>query len=192
MSKSEKQDLSIDGPGSPISIKKFNNSKEIKYRDDKDLLILIDDGNGIAHDDPEFNYITPEECSKQAIFFLKNSFNPDGLPAYLYRYLSYMYQKDKQFATNQEYADTMINGSLDKESNDYKEIINKVKYLENNRESQQIIGFIQLFAGCLNQAKKSDKQIKLFIQEPETNLHPKRCAMLMSLIKMIQEEYKVN
>jgi len=192
MSKKEKSsDLSINGPGSPVSIKKFNDSRP-KEEDRSRMPVLIDDGIGIAHDDPDYTYITPEECSAQAVYFLKNGFNPDGLPAYLYRYLAYVFQKDKQFDTNQEYADAMNNGTLDKNSDEYKEIINKVKYLESNQEAKHIIGFIQLFAGCLNQAKKMNKPAKLFIQEPETNLHPKRAAMLMSLIEMIKKEYEFD
>jgi predicted ATP-dependent endonuclease of OLD family len=185
----KKEDLSVDGPGSPISIKKFNDTRSKK--DDKTFTVLIEnEGLGFSHDDPEFIYITPNDCSEQAIYFLKNGFDPEKLPAYLYRYLSLMYQLEKQFETNQEYNDAIANGSFGKEDNDYKEVMNKVKYCESNHEAKQIIGLCQLFGGTLNQAKKAKVNVKIFIQEPETYLHPKRERMIMSLFQLIQKEYK--
>lgn len=185
----KKEDLSVDGPGSPVSIKKFNGTRIASDREG--LTVLIDDGIGFAFDDPEFTYITPEECAKQAVHYVKAGFNEDGLPAYLYRYISYMFGLNTQFKTNQEYVDAVRKKEFTKDNPDFKEAVNKVKYCENNTEAKQIIGFVQLFAGCLNMCKKEGKPAKLFLHEPDSFLHPKRSAKFMSLIKMIEEDYKI-
>lgn len=180
-------DLSVNGPGSPVSLKKFLLSHETN----KELTVLIDGtGSGIAHDDEGCLYITPEECKTQALHYSKNVFNGRQIPAYLYRYLGYMMIDGmKEYNSDQELAEAFQNGDITEESDDYKYLLNLITYCEHNSEAQQVIGLIQLIAGSLNIARKADSGLRLYIDRPETALHPKRQAKAMSLFMKLKSEY---
>ena len=63
------------------------------------------------------------------------------------------------------------------------------KYAKTNNEMKQIIGMIQLFGGSLNIARKMQKSIKLFVEEPEARLHPKRERTMMLLLETLKKDY---
>jgi len=182
-----KEDLSIDGPGSPISLKKFleNNGSA------KPFTLLVDGtGFGIAKDDEECIYITPEGCSQQAFYYKEKKFDNRTIPAYLYRYLSYMFIDDaKWYESDQELVEDFNKGLITENSDNYKTVLSLIKWCEQNKESAQVIGLIQLIGGSLNIARKEGCGIKLYIEHPETSLHPKRQAKFVSMLTKIQEEY---
>lgn len=182
---SEKKDISIDGPGSPISIKKV-----MKQVEPKPITLFVDgSGCGLAKDDDTLIYITPEECAFQALYYSKHLFDGKRVPAYLYRYLAYMFELGKKYETDEELAEDFKNGVITSESPDYKQIVNLIKYCEHNDEAKQIIGLIQLVAGALNMAKKQMMGVKLYIDKPETSLHPNKQSKIPTLLIELKERY---
>lgn len=180
------QDLTIAGPGSPISLQKFRET----LTEEKSFMVLIDGaGSGIAHDSADVLYITPEECSKQAIYYSKEVFNGVNIPAYLYRYMSYMFLDKELIESDQLLVKEFIEGRLTADSQDYKHILNLIKYTESNPESQQIIGLIQIISGALNMARKQNAGITIYLDRPETALHPKKQSRFMSMLMKLREEY---
>jgi hypothetical protein len=183
----EKQDLSVGGPYTPVSLDKLIKTGHMKTK----LTLLVDGtGLGIAKDSPECIYVTPEECSKQAIYFSKEKFDGKRIPAYLFRYLSYMFIDDAiEYESDQFLADLFNGGDITEESDDYKYILNLIKYCESNKEAQQVIGMVQLIGGSLRIATKHKSGIKFYLEHPETGLHPKRQSRLMSMLMKLHKEY---
>jgi hypothetical protein len=195
-------DLSVDGAYSPVSLRKFIALKSPEQEDDpigatkQDLIrVLIDNtGAGIAMDDPYTIYVTPEVRLEQAQHYREHVFNGSQVSAHLFRYLRYMFldADENDYPTNQSVADAARDGKLTEDSDDYKAVINLIKYSDHNVEAAQVIGFIQIFAGILNHTSKKKIPIRLFIQHPETGLHPKRTARFMSLFYKIQNDYGIK
>ena len=185
------KDMSVDGPGSPISIKKFLASD--KYSPSEHPCVLIDNSSsGFAHDDPNTMYMTTEDIQHQANWYRKNSFNGKQVPAYLYRYLHYMYlDGSMKYKTNQDLANAFNKKEITAESPEYKQIVNLIKYCDSNTEAAQLIGFITLFAGTISHAKKENKPIRLFLKNPDNNLHPLRAQRWMSMFYKLKKEYGV-
>jgi len=108
----------------------------------------------------------------------------------LYRYLSYMFIDDaKWYESDQELVEDFNKGLITENSDNYKTVLSLIKWCEQNKESAQVIGLIQLIGGSLNIARKEGCGIKLYIEHPETSLHPKRQAKFVSMLTKIQEEY---
>lgn len=183
------EDLSIDGPGSPVSLNKFLQSKDAP-EPTKELICLIDDGCGIAQDAPNIVYINPEDCSEQALYF-SSVFDGENLPASLYKYMLYMFCDDELWKVmplvlTQDQRDEF------KADEDYKKICNMIKYCKDNTEARQVIGLIQLVSGTLHAAKKMGTGVRFFIHEPETFMHPKRQQKIVSLLMQIKQDYGFN
>ena len=183
------EDLSVNGPGSPVSLQRVLFEHPISP-----ITFLIDGtGSGIAHDAKDVLYITPEECTKQALYFTQELFDGARIPGYLYRYLSFLMLEED--GNTMEYPDDQVlqkafeSGKITKESEDYKFICNFITYCKDNPEAQQLIGLIQLISGSLNVAKKQNAGIKLYLDRPETALHPKRQARFMSALMEMRREY---
>ena len=51
------------------------------------------------------------------------------------------------------------------------------------------VGLIQVIEGSLSAASKKGVGVRLFLQEPETHLHPKRQSRIMSVIGRISKKY---
>ena len=183
------EDLSIDGPGSPVSLVKFFRNAQI----DKPLTLIVDGtGCGIAHDAEDVVYVTPAECSTQAKYYCSTLFNGKNIPAYLYRHLGQLmfdWGYEYKYETDQALAAAFESGELSAESDDYKQICNWFKYIDSNDEVRQIVGLIQLIAGSLNAARKQESGLRLYIDKPETSLHPKRQAGVISTILRLKDEY---
>ena len=178
-------DINIDGPGSPISIKIV-----LEQIEPRQFTILVDgSGCGIAQDDESLIYITPSECSSQALYYSKSVFDGKRIPAYLYRYLGYMFGIGKDYQTDEELVKDFSDGVLTEESVDYKQILNLIKYCENDDEAKQVIGLIQLVGGALNIAKKQQKYIRLYIDKPETSLHPNKQSKIPTLLMRLRDRY---
>jgi hypothetical protein len=182
---SEIKDISIDGPGSPISLKKVMEQVE-----PKPFTLFVDgSGCGIAQDDESLIYITPSECSSQALYYSKSVFDGKRIPAYLYRYLGFMFGIGKDYQTDEELVKDFTDGTLTEESPDYKQILNLIKYCEYNDEAKQVIGLIQLVGGALNMAKKLMIGVKLYIDKPETSLHPNKQSKIPTLLIRLRDRY---
>ena len=181
-------DLSVAGPGSPVSLEKFR--KTLDPGQPKDFMVLIDsEGIGFEHDDKSLSYITTEECSTQALYYSKEVFDGRRIPMYLYRYLAYMFLDQELVKTDLEMAEKFKDGTITEDSPDYIYIRNLITYCEKNVESKQLIGLIQLFAGSLNMAFKEKKPVKIFLEHPDSFMHPRRTARLMSMFHKIQNQY---
>ena len=183
----DKEDLSVGGPYTPVSLDKLIKNGHAKTK----LTLLVDGtGLGIAKDSPECVYITPEETSKQALYYLKEKFNGKGIPAYLFRYLSFMFIDDAiEYDSDQFLADLFEGGDLTEESKDYQYILGLIKYCESNKEAQHVIGMIQILGGSLRIATQHKSGIKFYLEHPETGLHPKRQSRLMTMIMKLHKEY---
>jgi predicted ATP-dependent endonuclease of OLD family len=190
----EKLDLSVDGPDSPISFKKFVETV-LSLEGSTDFKVLVDNtGNGIASDHEGFMYLTPEEAKAQAVYF-KNTLFTDSeikgkkLPEYLFRYMSMIYQSECRFKNKQELANHINSNPDFYESSQYYRILSLVKNCEYNKEAAQIIGLIMLLAGTFHQCNKDKVSLRILIEEPETHLHPQRVYGLMRMLNEIKKEY---
>ena len=153
-------------------------------------MLLDQTGLGIAKD-ADALYITPAACTEQALFYAKDIFDGKYLPAYLFRYIRYMMFDDdlKKYPTNSAVLDDMQAGVLTETSPEYVEVVNFLKYVEHNPEGLQLLGLIQLIGGSLNLIRKEQAPMRLYIEYPETSLHPKRSARFMSMFHMLSKEY---
>jgi hypothetical protein len=152
--------LEVRGTQSTVSMKKVLNRKILGNSKLNVLVGEVPIKNNAKDELAEINAI---ERKRQALYFVKTF--PKMYPPYLVKYLKIDY-------SNQE--DEFIHGIIDN--------------VKSNREAQQVIGLIQLLCGGLRMAKKWNKGIRFYIVEPETHLHPKRQAAIMSVIHSIYEE----
>jgi hypothetical protein len=183
----EQEDLSVGGPYTPVSLDKLIKTSHVRTK----LTVLVDGtGLGIAKDSPECVYVTPEETTQQALYFLKEKFDGKRIPAYLFRYLSYMFIDDAiEYENDQFLADLFNGGDLTEESKDYQYILGLIKYCDSNKEAQHLIGMIQIIAGSLRIATQHKSGVKFYLEHPETGLHPKRQSRLMSMLMKLHKEY---
>jgi hypothetical protein len=182
----DKQDVTIGGPGTPVSLNKVVLQLEMR----KINLLVDGTGMGILKDAPNTVYITPEECQTQAKHYVDNIFNGRNIPAYLYRYMSYMFiDNAPEYKTDADLVEAFNSGKLSEEHEDYKHILNLIRWSNVNKEASQVIGMIQLIAGSLRIAAKNKAGIRLYLEHPEASLHPKRQSRAMSMILKLDEEY---
>jgi hypothetical protein len=194
------QDLRIGGDGSPISLKKVLDTPEMATRE---LTVLIDGtGCGIAKDAEDVLYVTPEACKMQAMYYCKEMFDGKQIPAYIFRHIMFLWydrmfsddkimieelEKEAALKTDEIEAGDGISGLPE-----YKSILGMLQFIDYNEELQQCLGLIQLLCGSLSVARKENKGIRIYLDKPETNLHPKRQAAIMTVINKIREEYGKN
>lgn len=182
------EDLSVGGPNTPISLDKFIKSTEHKLRA---FTVLVDGtGMGIHKDSNECVYVTPETCYAQANYYREEKFDGKRIPAYLYRYLNYMFNDDAPFYESDQFLLDLYNGGeITEESEDYQRILGLVKWCESNKEAAQVIGMIQIISGSLRIATQEKCGIRLYLEHPEHALHPKRQSRCMSMIVKLNKEY---
>lgn len=164
MKKNSNDDMRVEPiDGAPISLKKVSSHLDKTGKSKDNIYVLIDgSASGFTNDDPHLANVTIEERDKQADYFLSLEL---PLPPYLKKYLEMAYEGD----------------GVDLEG--------MYKYAKTNAELKQLIGLIQLVGGSLNIARKQQKSIKLWIEEPETRMHPKRERRIMSLIYALKKDY---
>ncbi len=181
-----KEDISLAGPGSPVSLKKFLATHPVI----KPFTLLVDgSGLGIAKDDEGTVYITPQDCKDQALYYCKNVFDGVHVPAYLFRYLNYMMFDDEQWTSDNQVAEAFVSKQLTDKSEEYTRVCTLLKFAEYNPEALQVIGLIQLIGGILNTARKQKSGVRLYLEHPETSLHPKRQSRFVSLFHKLFKEY---
>jgi hypothetical protein len=186
--KLQSMDLSIDGPGSPVSLRKFleiqpgNGNGQIRA-------LLDRTGDGIVMDDPDTNYITTDACKKQAKWFLEN-FSRERVPAYAIRHILYMFDDSKgtsyKYKSKEEAIEAISN---DPEHPDFKFVTNKFKHGDNNVEFLQVLGLLQLLSGTLTTARKLNQGVRVYLEHPDSFLHPGRSAKLMYMLKEVMKEF---
>ena len=129
----------------------------------KPYTILVDgSGSGFVNDDPSLLNVTIAEREIQAMYFLNLGLS---MPAYLKKYLMMLYKDDE------------------------KRIDELYPFAVTNDEMKQCIGMIQLVAGILSAAKKANKGVRLYIEKPETHLHPAKQSAMMSVLVALGKEY---
>jgi hypothetical protein len=183
------QDLSVAGPGSPVSLKKFIALyPEVTKQSEKSPVLLVSD-IPIAKDDPNTLYVTVEECKNQALWFLENVFDGIRIPYYTIHHLLYMYEEGnegyKTYADNESIKCIIITKELNADHPHYKFVLNKFKYGKDDPEFLQILGLLQLVGGVLKQGG-----VRIFVEHPETHLHPKRECRIMVMLNKLREEYQ--
>jgi len=157
--KEKKEDMRVEPiEGSPLSLNKICNSKAVQETPTELKVLIENEGYGFVNDTPHLANITVEDREIQAMYFL-------GLdlpcPPYLLKYLLIAYKGDADEA----------------------KILGLYNYAKTNQEMKQLIGFIQLFAGCCKH------KMSCYIEHPETHLHPKRERMFMSMFHAIKDDY---
>jgi hypothetical protein len=180
-------DIQVDGPYSPISLEKL---KKVVHLDKEFSVLLDQSGLGFAHDDPNILYMTIQERKEQAVWWMKNNFDGRRIPAWLYRYLHYMFNDgDFKYKDHLDVVACMQEGKIKEDDEEYQRILALIKHCETNVEAAQIIGFVMLMVGTLNQCRKDGIPPKIFIEQPETSLHPKRTAKWMSLFYDFKDKW---
>lgn len=185
------EDLLVNGPGSPISLKKVIDTV---LHGKRHLTVLLDqDSQGFYTADAEVTVINSEICKEHALEFQSTHFNQKQMPLYLLRHLLYFfYDKEPLVYPHNEF---ILEDLKEFVTNDpegkriYAEILNKITYIKNNPEWQQVIGLIITICGCLNLAKKEQISCRLYIEYPETHLHPKREQKFMYFFHEVYNEY---
>lgn len=187
----EKPNYLVAGEGSPISLNKVLEDKANGvYK--KEFCVFIDNTySGFALDAPGTVYLTVDARTEQAVYFVERIF--DGrIPCYLYRYLHYMYHHEEyemKYPKDEDVVKAFESGALTVESEEYKKLQNMIKYSGSNKSVQQMIGLITLLGGTLLDCKKRGKYIRIYIEEPETHLHPQQERRVISLLHKLREEY---
>jgi len=189
----EDQDLSVNGPGSPVSLTKL--MKTIPP-DREGPTVLIDNGIGIVKDEPSVTVITPDDCKMQALHFLNTVFKPlQKLPYYAIRHLTALYELPggeydyshtgkAKYPDNESVKMAVMSGAIKDTDADYKFLFNKFTYGEHDPEFLQLLGLIQLVSGSVKRGGK------IFIDYPETFLHPKRERIVMTMMEEIKRDYE--
>ena len=184
----EMPDLSVDGPGSPISVKKVLENVAMSPTG---VHVFIDqNASGFDLEGSDYMEITTEECKRQAVYFKENHFDGERMPFYLLKYLYYFYFDDSIFEKAEDIPGlTKYFSEDEKGKTEYKTLLNTVKYCDKNHESAHLIGLIQGLCGMLKMARDHGSPPRLFIQHPESHLHPSRAAKLMTFTYKVRAEY---
>ncbi len=187
----ENDDLSINGEGSPIHLKKVI---EKVIDDKKHLHVFLDqDHSGFYTADAPVVVLNSEIFKQHALEYQANAFNQKQLSLFLVRHLLFFFYDKKDLVyPHDQFSVSKLSDFLEKDPEGqkiFKEMLNKITYIKNNPEWQQIVGMIITLCGCMNICKKEGKWARLFIENPENNLHPKRQAAFMSFLHEIYSEY---
>lgn len=158
----KKDDLTTEDGN--ISLRKFRDREEATLRW---LNVLVDgSGMGIAKDDPRVFNITSQMCHEQAMYSL-NTIGKIWSGAEKYMRIFY---KDESEA-----------GTFDFEK--------MCRAAKESAELQQIIGMITILASIMNVANKEGKKFPIYLEHPETHLHPKRQSAFVSFMMQITKDY---
>ena len=186
-------DLQVDGPYSPISLKKIIASGIINPSTEINVFIPgTNEVLGFAADDEETINIMIEDRVMQAHYFIEEIYPTlPKVPAYLFRYIHWMmfdYNKMK-YATDADYIFAIENNDLELHSEEYEQVHNFIKWGKTNSEATHLIGLVQLIAGALKAAARQKCNVRLFIELIETGFHPKRERSLVVLLNKLKDEY---
>ena len=192
----EKMDLQVDGPYSPISIKKVSDSGILQLEGFNVLIPGTNEQLGVVADDPERVNVMITDRIMQAEYFIDEIFpNLPRIPAYLYRYIHYMMFSEEsnfKYPTDADYIYAIESDTLKMHEEEYQKVHNFIKWGKTNTEAVHLIGLLQLVGGSLKAAAKNNSGLKMFIELPETGFHPKREGKIMSMLNKLKDEYGYN
>jgi hypothetical protein len=169
--------------------------KEKPNSDPKNFLtVLIDQtGTGFIQDEPTLVQVMIQDRIEQAHYYRDHIFNGKQPSAYLYRYIHWVMLDDcakpPKYSTDQSILDANMRGELTAESEEFKLILNYINYCKHNPEIAHLIGLVQLVGGSLKAAAKQKNKLRIFIEHPETGMHPKRERLLVSLLHRLRDQY---
>jgi len=191
-------DLSIAGPGSPISMQKFTDylDAETPIERQPELIVMLNQsGQGLLQDNDSIVQVMIADRVMQAHYWRDEFWNGKQISAYLYRYVYYMLEEDEydiakhKYPNNQAIVDALTSGALTETSDEFVRMKGYFEWLKSNNEVTHIVGLVQLVGGSLRAAAKKQSYLRIFIEEPETGMHPKRERKLVTLIKMLGDDY---
>lgn len=202
----EDKSLTVDGSVyAPISMHKVVNKLEKEGHFDnpegkteKSLTVFINNsGNGFEADHPGIVNVMIADRIAQTTYFVDEIFNTlPRIPAYLYRYISWIMfedcKKPMKYKTDNDYIQAFNSQVLTKEDPEYKNIESFIKWAKSNSEATHLIGLLQLVGGTLRAAAKKGIGIRMYIELPETGFHPKRERLLVSLLYQLKEDYGIK
>jgi len=181
------EDISVNGPGSPVSLKKVLKSPSIQLRE---LNVFVTNDTHIVKDAEDVSYITADMCKEQALYFLDTFFKGKLIPHYAFHHILYLFS-ERNRDVYKEYPDSIsvklsvISKKLTDDSEDYKFVLNKFTYGREDPEFLQCLGMIQLIGSYLKLGAQ-----RIYIEHPETHLHPKRQSKFMTMMQNIRKEYE--
>lgn len=182
----KEQDLTVAGEGSPISLKKFIQGHQF---DGKNFTVLLDQtSSGFMNDDPGTVTIDEETISMTAIQYLQ-TFDNKRISFFLVRHLHYMQFGDLEIYKKDVTQCSDYFSKDPKGKEEYEKLLNMITYMKHNKESRHLVGLITCLSGVLNLARKEGKPIKVYLEHPESHLHPQKEARLMSMLYKLYEEY---
>lgn len=179
-------DLSIAGPGSPVSLAKF-----IRTTPKRQPFTVIVDGDrqGIINDAENVITMSAEDCYEQARWYAEK-FNGRQIPIDLMRDLLYFYHRDAIPDLSREGVLAAVkSGDLTETSPVYLECCNRIRYAASNRSVAQIIGLTMLTRGVLHDGSKTGRGVSIYYEHPESHLHPKDQSALMMWFNQTYAEY---
>ncbi len=187
------EDFQVDGPYSPISIKKMVDAKIFNEEGFNILIPGTNEQLGVVADDPDRVNVMITDRIMQAEYFIDEVYPTlPRIPAYLYRYIHYMMfskEYDLKYPTDADYIFAIENGDLDLNGEEYQSIHNFIKWGKTNTEAVHLIGILQLVGGSIKAAARNKSGLKMFIELPETGFHPKRERKIMSMLNKLKDEY---
>ena len=183
-------DISIAGPGSPVSLKKLFKEQKLEYTDQHVTVLLDQSGVGIVNDEESVCTIKLSDCQNQTRWFRDEVFLKTGKrpPLYLLRYLLEFYHYG-EYKSDQELMQAVNDKTITADSPGYKHVQNLIEYSEHNPESMQLIGLFMLLEGSLSLAKKENKRVRFYLEYPDAHLHPSRAQMFMYVLNKLTSKY---
>lgn len=180
--------IHVDGPGSPISIKKFLES-DPDFANKEGFKVLLDQtGDGFDKEDLPLMEINDEECFRNAEWYSEHAFDGRSVPPYILKWISYFYElKMYDHCADDKTLAAYI--ATEEGAEEHKYICNLIKYCKKNMESKKLIGLITLWVGLLIESKYHRVPVKVLIEHPETHLHPNKTSKLMWWFHQTQKEY---
>ena len=180
--------LHIDGPHSPLSLAKIRDNLEMR-----DFTVLVHTSDvAIAPDYSRVFNVTMEERVFQAKYYLSEIFPKTGkIPLYLLVYLYCLFEEGIPYATWIDHEQPLE--EIKKQIPNFEEVVERytkmVKYAEHNLAYLHAIGMIQLLVGTMSQAKKANSSIAIYVEYPETAMHPKQQSRIVGFFTFLKNKY---
>lgn len=165
--KEKEKHIDLSNEDGSISLKKFL----IHHPLNRPLTLLVDgSGNGIAKDEENIFYITSEMCQTQADY---NLFTKGKVWNGVEKYMKMFFKKEVE------------DGTFDYEK--------KLSAAKHSPELKQIIGMITILGSVMNMGNKAGgKRVPIYIEHPETHLHPSRQSAFVTFFFEITKDFGWN